>query len=235
MNLTIRPITDNDQWAAVRPALWPIADLPQAPAQVVLAAQTPDGAVQGGIELSTQQQEGRNVAILRSYCRASETVESPQLMDEAEKWAASHHCLDWVGLFADELDIRRAVRQVTDPGAGGIDVFLGTTRKQTSDRGQALISLDYEAYCDMALSQMQSLLARARGQWPITRSVLLHRVGRVEVGGCSVLIAVASPHRAEAFAACRWLIDTLKVDVPIWKQERWADGKGTWVEPVSHG
>lgn len=231
----IRPITDKDQWAAVRPSLWPITDLPQAPAQAVLAARTPDGVIQGGIELSAQQQEGRNVAILRSYCRASETGQSPQLMDEAGKWADSHQCLDWVGLFADELDTRWAVRQVADPCAGGIDLFLGTTRRQTSDRGQALISLDYEAYCDMALSQMQNLLMRARRQWPITRCVLLHRVGRVEVGDSSVLIGVASPHRAEAFAACRWLIDTLKVDVPIWKQERWADGKGTWVEPVSHG
>ena len=77
------------------------------------------------------------------------------------------------------------------------------------------------AYADMALPQLHALAAAARGQWPVLRCVILHRVGRVAVGEPSVLIAVAAPHRAQAFEACRFLIDTLKKGVAIWKREEW--------------
>ncbi|MCC6425061.1 MAG: molybdenum cofactor biosynthesis protein MoaE [Phycisphaerales bacterium] len=167
-------------------------------------------------------------AIVRGY--GSDPIITTNLLHAADHWAKPHNCLDWVGLFCDELNVQWATRRVTDPRAGGINLFLGTTRRQTAADGQELTSLDYAAYPDMALVQMQNLLTRARSQWPIIRSVLLHRVGRVSLGESSVLIAVACPHRAEAFEACRWLIDTLKVDVPIWKQERWSNGAGTWVE-----
>jgi molybdopterin synthase catalytic subunit len=72
---------------------------------------------------------------------------------------------------------------------------------------------------------------RARDRWPIARLALLHRTGRVGLGEPSVIIAVATPHRAESFEACRWLIDTLKAEVPIWKKEVWGDGSGSWVHP----
>ena len=116
-----------------------------------------------------------------------------------------------------------------DAAAGGIDVFIGTTRAETHADGRELVALDYEAYPEMALSQMRDLARRARARWPVVRLALLHRVGRVAVGQPSVVVAVACPHRAEAFEACRWLIDTLKAEVPIWKKEVWADGSGTWV------
>lgn len=140
---------------------------------------------------------------------------------------------DWVGIVPDQLSAGMAVRLVTDPAAGGIDVFLGTTRAETNERGQELVRLDYEAYVEMAEGQMRDLVRRARERWPICRSVLLHRIGRVKVGEPSVVIAVSTPHRAEAFEACRWLIDGLKKDVAVWKKEVWSDGTGTWVHPTA--
>jgi molybdopterin synthase catalytic subunit len=138
---------------------------------------------------------------------------------------------DWIALTPDALDVATAVKLVTGAAAGGIAVFLGTTRAEDSASGQPLIALDYESYLEMAIAQMRDLARRAREQWPIARLALLHRTGRVPVGEASVIIAVASPHRAEAFEACEWLIDTLKVEVAVWKKEVWADGSGSWVDP----
>jgi molybdopterin synthase catalytic subunit len=137
---------------------------------------------------------------------------------------------DWIELQAEPIPIERVVSFVSSGLAGGIDVFLGTTRAETNPSGRRLTALDYEAYRAMATSQLRGLAARARGQWPITRLAVLHRVGRVAVGQPSVIIAVATPHRAEAFAACRWLIDTLKAEAAIWKKEIWDDGAETWKE-----
>jgi molybdopterin synthase catalytic subunit len=136
---------------------------------------------------------------------------------------------DWIALSADPLDAGAATAFVTDHNAGGIAVFLGTTRAETSPEGRTLLALDYEAYSEMAGAQLIDLGRRARGPWPVLKLVLLHRTGRVALGEASVLIAVSTPHRAEAFEACRWIIDTLKVEVAIWKKEVWDDGSGTWV------
>jgi molybdopterin synthase catalytic subunit len=138
---------------------------------------------------------------------------------------------DWIAIIPEPLPTAEVVAFVHDPAAGGIDVFLGTTRAEMNDRGQALLSLDYEAYYDMALRQLQSLAQRARERWPIIKLALLHRTGPVGLGEPSVVIAVATPHRSEAFEACRFLIDELKRDVAIWKKEVWADGGATWVHP----
>lgn len=127
------------------------------------------------------------------------------------------------------LDAAGAVRSVSDASAGGIDLFLGTTRAEKNADGQDLVALDYEAYPEMATEQMRDLARRAREQWPILKLAILHRIGRVPVGEPSVCIAVSTAHRGEAFAACKWLIDMLKAEVAIWKKEIWPDGKGTWV------
>jgi molybdopterin synthase catalytic subunit len=139
---------------------------------------------------------------------------------------------DWIELLPAPLDIARAIAFVQSPAAGGIDVFLGTTRVESRSDGKALVALDYESYAEMAIKRMQELAGEARKRWPITRLALLHRTGRVPLAEPSVLIAVATPHRAESFEACRWLIDSLKADVPIWKREVWEDGMGEWVHPV---
>jgi molybdopterin synthase catalytic subunit len=105
---------------------------------------------------------------------------------------------------------------------GAVCVFDGIVRNNT--RGRQTLFLDYEAYEEMALGQMRSLVAEALTKFPIRDVALLHRLGRLELGETSVLIVVASAHRAAAFDACRWLIDTLKKTVPIWKKEYFADG-----------
>jgi molybdopterin synthase catalytic subunit len=136
---------------------------------------------------------------------------------------------DWIEILDTPLIVEPVLRFVTDARAGGIDIFLGTTRAERSAEGRELIALDYEAYSEMAKARLALLAERARQRWPIIKLVILHRVGRVAVAEPSVVIAVSCPHRAQAFEACHWLIDQLKIDVPIWKKEIWADGSGTWV------
>lgn len=138
---------------------------------------------------------------------------------------------DLVAIVPYRLSAESAVKWVTDAGAGGIDVFLGTTRQESAPDGRELVALDYEAYTQMAQEQLQELVRKARRRWPIVRLALLHRVGRVALGEPSVIIAVATPHRGHAFEACRFLIDQLKVDVAIWKKEVWDDGSASWVHP----
>lgn len=116
----------------------------------------------------------------------------------------------------------QALEEIKSGTDGAVCVFDGIVRNNT--RGRQTLFLDYEAYEDMALSQMHSLAAKALMKFPIRDVALLHRLGRLEVGETSVLIAVASAHRGAAFDACRWLIDTLKKTVPIWKKEHFADG-----------
>lgn len=105
---------------------------------------------------------------------------------------------------------------------GAVVIFDGIVRNNS--RGRGTLYLEYEAYEDMALEQMRALTAKAAEDFAIRDIVLVHRLGRLEIGETSVLIAVASAHRAAAFEACRWLIDTLKKTVPIWKKEHFADG-----------
>jgi molybdopterin synthase catalytic subunit len=138
---------------------------------------------------------------------------------------------EWIDLLPNALPTAEAVDFVHDEAAGGIDIFLGTTRAEANSGGTVLHALDYEAYGEMALQQLQALVRRARERWPILKLALLHRTGRVPLGQPSVLIAVSTPHRAESFEACRFLIDELKRDVAIWKKEVWSDGTGTWVHP----
>jgi molybdopterin synthase catalytic subunit len=114
--------------------------------------------------------------------------------------------------------------------AGAVVLFLGTTRELTAGRRTA--TLDYEAYDAMAERKLAELEAEARRRWPIVECLIVHRVGEVPLAEASVAIVVSTPHRADAFAAGQWLIDTLKQDVPIWKCEHWADGTTEWVHPT---
>jgi len=138
---------------------------------------------------------------------------------------------DLIQLQPDAIDAAAVIAFVAAPHAGGIDVFLGTTREERHADGRELLALDYEAYADMALKQLRDLAAEARRRWPIVKLAIVHRTGRVNLAEPSVVIAVSCPHRGEAFDACRWIIDTLKKDVAIWKKEVWSDGSGTWVHP----
>jgi molybdopterin synthase catalytic subunit len=118
-------------------------------------------------------------------------------------------------------------RAVEHPGAGALALFSGVVRDQTG--GRRVKFLEYEAHGPMALAKMREIGAAIRSRWPtITRIALVHRIGRLEIGESSVMIAVSSPHRAQAFEACRFAIDTLKETVPIWKKEHFEDGE-VWV------
>jgi len=113
--------------------------------------------------------------------------------------------------------------------AGAVCTFLGTVREMTGDR--RTLSLDYEAYPEMAMKKLAELEDQARARWPIIEAAIVHRAGHLDLGEISVVVAVSCPHRHDAFEACRWLIDTLKEVVPIWKRESWADGTEEWVHP----
>src|SRR2546423_9906842 len=139
---------------------------------------------------------------------------------------------DWIEITADSLESAAAVAFVSDGAAGGIAVFAGTARAERSSDGGDLVALDYEAYEEMALKQMRELAQAARQRWPVVKIAILHRVGRVEITRPSVVIAVSTPHRSDAFACCRFLIDELKKSVAIWKKEVWSDGSASWVHPV---
>ncbi len=115
----------------------------------------------------------------------------------------------------------------TAPGDGALCLFVGVVRNE--NRGREVLYLEYEAYEEMALPLMTEIGAEARRRWPLTELRMVHRLGRLGIGEASVAVAVASPHRGEAFAAGRFLIDTLKATVPIWKKEYYADGSA-WLE-----
>jgi MoaE-MoaD fusion protein len=110
---------------------------------------------------------------------------------------------------------------------GAVVVFDGIVRNET--RGRSVLHLDYEAYEEMALRQMERLASEAKGRFGVRHVTIVHRLGRLQVGESSILIVVASAHRAQAFDACRWLIDTVKTTVPIWKRETFADG-AVWAD-----
>jgi molybdopterin synthase catalytic subunit len=125
------------------------------------------------------------------------------------------------------VDSLSVIEKVKRPEDGATVVFEGIVRNHT--RGRRTLYLDYEAYENMALKQMDELAARALTQFQVRDVAIIHRLGRVEIGETSVLIVVTSAHRAAAFDACRWLIDTLKNTVPIWKKEHFEDG-AVWAD-----
>ena len=131
-----------------------------------------------------------------------------------------------VKIVREKIEIEEVLRSVQDPSAGGIDIFIGTTRNHSS--GKEVLSLEYEAYEPMALKMMTEIGEESRRRWHLKKISLVHRVGVVAIGEASVVIAVSSAHRKEAFEACRFAIDRLKQDVPIWKKEVLADGE-VWV------
>jgi molybdopterin synthase catalytic subunit len=135
-----------------------------------------------------------------------------------------------VRITRDALDaqaVRALEESVTARGDGGVVTFQGVVRDIA--RGKQVRSLEYDAYVEMAEQQMAQIAAEVEARWEDSTVALVHRIGPLEIGECSVVIAVACPHRAEAFEACRYAIDTLKSTVTIWKKEIYTDGE-EWVE-----
>ena len=132
-----------------------------------------------------------------------------------------------VQLTHETLNRDTLVNEVSHPSMGGIVVFEGVVRDHA--RGKQVHYLEYEAYEEMAEQQIRTIIEEARQHWGVERVAVAHRFGRLEIGEVSVIIVVASAHRAEAFDACRYIIDTLKATVPIWKKEVATNGE-EWVE-----
>jgi molybdopterin synthase catalytic subunit len=124
------------------------------------------------------------------------------------------------------IDLNELVRYVTDPEAGAVAIFIGTTRN--NNEGRKVIALDYEAYPEMAEKELARIGADANKQWPVCRIAIVHRLGPVQIGEASVMIAVSSAHRDAAFAASRFAIEEIKKTVPIWKKEVFEGGE-VWI------
>ncbi len=139
---------------------------------------------------------------------------------------------DLVQLVREPIDVAALLSAA--PRDGAVAVFLGVVRNENA--GRAVLRLEYEAYEEMALPLMAEIAAEAHRRFPVTELRIVHRLGRLEVGEASVAVAAASPHRDQAFRACRFAIDTLKQRVPIWKKEYYADGSA-WLggAPVDPG
>ncbi len=137
---------------------------------------------------------------------------------------------DRILLTDNAFDIAAEIARVQSGDSGGVNVFLGCTRHDTSPDGKPLIALDYEAYSELAIKQLTELVSAARTRWKLSAVSIIHRTGSVGLGEPSVLIVVATAHRAESFEACRFLIDELKKSAAIWKKEVWADGKTSWTK-----
>jgi molybdopterin synthase catalytic subunit len=132
-----------------------------------------------------------------------------------------------IRLTREPLDRAALIEAVTRPSDGGIVVFEGVVRDNA--RGKQIRYLEYEAYVEMAEEQIRAIVSEAKRRWGLEHVAVAHRFGRLEIGEASVIIVVAAPHRAEAFEACRYIIDTLKTTVPIWKKEVATSGE-EWVE-----
>jgi molybdopterin synthase catalytic subunit len=141
----------------------------------------------------------------------------------AVKELRSAHC----AIVREEIDLRAIKDGLQDPADGAAIFFEGVVRNNT--RGRRTLFLDYEAYEAMALNEMEKLAQAALERFPVRDACLVHRLGRLQIGETSVVIGVASAHRGAAFEACRWLIDTLKKTVPIWKKEYFEDG-AVWAD-----
>jgi len=132
-----------------------------------------------------------------------------------------------VQIVRERIDTEAVVGRLKRPADGAAVIFDGVVRDNT--RGRRTVYLDYEAYEAMALKQMESLAMEARARFGVRAASIVHRLGRLEIGETSVLIVVAAAHRGAAFEACRWIIDTLKKTVPIWKKEYFEDG-AVWAD-----
>jgi MoaE-MoaD fusion protein len=166
--------------------------------------------------LDSKLKEGDEIAFLPPV--------SGGLMDPDGNLARGRRCSS---IVREEIDTRAVLDELKQPVDGAAVVFEGVVRDNT--RGRRTLYLDYEAYEEMALKQMDALAEQSLQQFPIRDVAMVHRLGRLEIGETSVLIAVVSAHRAAAFDACRWLIDSLKRTVPIWKKEYFEDG-AVWAD-----
>ncbi len=166
--------------------------------------------------LETNLSDGDEVAMLPPVSGGSDAK------NYASQTSPSH-----AAIVREKINTQQILDNLKHPEDGAAVVFEGVVRNNT--RGRRTLYLDYEAYEEMALKQLEGLSSRALSEFKIRDLAIVHRLGRIEIGETSVLIVVASAHRGAAFDACRWLIDTLKKTVPIWKKEYFEDG-AVWAD-----
>ena len=126
----------------------------------------------------------------------------------------------------DPLDPKALVDFVRRDESGAVALFYGVVRNESE--GRRVLHLEYDAYPSMAVKKMREVAQEVRGRWPITEIAIAHRIGRLEIGETSLLVAVSAPHRREAFEACHWAVDRVKEVVPIWKKEYFEGGE-IWI------
>jgi molybdopterin synthase catalytic subunit len=134
-----------------------------------------------------------------------------------------------VSLTTQAIDHCGLIKQVRQAHCGAVVTFMGTVRDLTD--GKVTAALDYEAHPALAEKALAEIEAEARRRWPVGDIAVVHRLGHLDIGEVSVAVAVSCPHRAQAFEACRYVIERLKEFVPIWKKENWANGTADWVHP----
>jgi molybdopterin converting factor subunit 1 len=171
------------------------------------------------------------VAVNREYadagrvlCEGDEVALLPPVSGGAPEAERSR---DEIRLVREPIDSEAVVRRLQQPSDGAVVIFNGTVRDNT--RGRRTLYLDYEAYEVMALRKIEALAVEALARFAVRGASIVHRLGRLEIGETSVLIVVVAAHRGAAFDACRWIIDTLKKTVPIWKKEYFEDG-AVWAD-----
>lgn len=135
-------------------------------------------------------------------------------------------------LQSEPLPAAESLLPAGDHACGGVVVFEGRVRDH--HEGRAVVALEYEAYEELARREGERIVAEARARFAPARVAAAHRHGRLVLGDVAVVVVAASPHRQEAFAACRWVIDRIKESLPVWKREHYADGTAAWVACGCH-
>ena len=134
---------------------------------------------------------------------------------------------DMFAISGKDIAVDDLREQMMDPGAGGLCIFEGWVRNE--NEGRTVERLEYEVYEPLAVSEGEKVIAEAKELFPHLQACCVHRSGLLEIGDCAVWVGVAAPHRDEAFKACRYIIDQIKVRLPIWKKEHYVDGDSGWV------
>jgi molybdopterin synthase catalytic subunit len=132
-----------------------------------------------------------------------------------------------IEITSQPLDIEPFLQHVRRDESGAVALFLGVVRDNS--HGRRVLYLEYDAYAEMAERKLREVAEEVQARWPITDVAIAHRTGRLEIGETSLLVAVSSPHRHDAFAACHHIVDRIKEIVPIWKKEVWEGGEA-WIE-----
>jgi molybdopterin synthase catalytic subunit len=132
-----------------------------------------------------------------------------------------------IELVRDAIDVHAVIKSVEDTSAGATNIFIGTTRNHS--HGKKVVALEYDVYKSMALKIMAKITEEICLRWNVAKISIVHRIGKIEVGETSVVVAVSAVHRKEAFESCRYAIDELKKRAPIWKKELYENGE-VWVD-----